>query len=297
MRNWISRTAVVAWIGVMTVVVGSIQVRGREPGDAPWRGIGRIALSSDGNEHDHDDWAATPLSLALLASRGLQDRLVLYTYSDHVWGSDHDKPGARDQMTESAVEGGKRFGFTRTRFVEAVADPEAAYAAMAEAIDRSTADDPLIIVAAGPMQVVGEGLNRARKDRRGFVTVISHSSWNDNHAALPYRWEKHDGWTWSKMKSAFGGDGVRFVRIADQNGGRDYEGLMAPRAAFDWLKTSPARERSDTTAGAWDWLHGRLLSCVKKGEIDASDAGMIVYLLTGKEKTSPDDARILMEGP
>ncbi len=51
-----------------------------------WQGEGRIAISSDGNEHDDDDWAATPMSLALIASQGLQDKLVLYTYSDHIWG-------------------------------------------------------------------------------------------------------------------------------------------------------------------------------------------------------------------
>jgi len=35
-----------------------------------WQGKGRIAISADGNEHDHDDWAATPLTLALLAASG-----------------------------------------------------------------------------------------------------------------------------------------------------------------------------------------------------------------------------------
>jgi hypothetical protein len=293
MKYWNGLSVGFGFVFLASSVVG---FAGQPSGTAPWQGNGRIALSSDGNEHDHDDWAATPLALALLASRGLQDRLVLYTYSDHVWGSDHDKPGARAQMTTGAVEGGRRFGFTRTKFIEAVAGPEAAYDAMAAEVDRSSADDPLIIVAAGPMQVVGEALNRSKTDRRRFVTVISHSSWNDNHSASPSRWERHQGWTWGKMKIAFAGDGVRFLHISDQNGARDYEGLMAPRAAFDWLKTSPKRDQSAETAANWDWLHERLLTCVKKGEIDASDAGMIVFLLTGNEKTSAEDARALMEG-
>ena len=33
-----------------------------------WQGKGRIAISRDGYEHDDDDWAATPLSLALIAA-------------------------------------------------------------------------------------------------------------------------------------------------------------------------------------------------------------------------------------
>jgi hypothetical protein len=69
---------------------------------------GRIVISSDGNEHDEDDWAATPMSLALLASQGLQDQLVAYTFSDHTWGSNKEKKGADGQMRESAFHRSKQ---------------------------------------------------------------------------------------------------------------------------------------------------------------------------------------------
>ncbi|MBC7826416.1 MAG: hypothetical protein H7122_01620 [Chitinophagaceae bacterium] len=58
-----------------------------------WQNKGRIVISSDGNEHDHDDWGAKPLSLAIIAAKGLQDRLSTYIYSDHIWGSNHEHPG------------------------------------------------------------------------------------------------------------------------------------------------------------------------------------------------------------
>ena len=64
---------------------------------------GRIVISSDGNEHDHDDWAATPLSLALLAARNLQDSLTVYTFSDHIWGSNHEKSDGKKQMLISLI--------------------------------------------------------------------------------------------------------------------------------------------------------------------------------------------------
>lgn len=263
----------------------------------PWQGRGRIAISADGNEHDHDDWAATPLSLALLAARGLQDRLALYTYSDHVWGSNRGFEEARDQMRIGALEGAKQFGFDSSRFVEAVADPEAAYAAMARVINASTADDPLIIVAAGPMQVVGEGLKRADPAQRNFVTLISHGRWNDVHADTPGPNEQHEGWTWDELKAAFEPDGVTFRHIRDQNGGDGYEGLRAPITRFGWLKSSPARDRPPYQPGSWDWLYQRQQTCIKEGEFDPSDAGMIVFLLTGKEKTDPEDARRILENP
>ena len=56
-----------------------------------WQGKGRIAYSCDGNEHDDDDWGATPMSLALMAARGLQDKVTLFVYSDHIWGSNNEK--------------------------------------------------------------------------------------------------------------------------------------------------------------------------------------------------------------
>lgn len=275
-----------------------------------WKGKGRIAISSDGNEHDHDDWAATPMSLALLASQGLQDKLAIYTYSDHVWGS--NKSNKRkiqnmnhyEHMNKSALEGKKYFGFDKTRFICAVDNPEKAYNSMRDEINKSSKENPLYIVAAGPMQVVGEAINRADKSKRRFVTVLSHSGWNDKHSDKPGKWEKpqHTGWTWDDMKAAFSdskGGKVRFVHIKDQNGGRDYLGLNCDKKLFDWVKTSPARNNPLYKKGSWDFLYNRLESCLKKKgkNFDPSDAGMILFMLTGVEKTNPEMAKFMMENP
>ncbi len=42
---------------------------------------GRIAYSSDGNHNDPDDWAASPVTLAILAEAGLKDRLVHFDFN------------------------------------------------------------------------------------------------------------------------------------------------------------------------------------------------------------------------
>lgn len=273
-----------------------------------WQGKGRIAISSDGNEHDHDDWAATPLSLALLSAAGLQDKLVIYTYSDHIWGSNQDKEtspsglNAYEHMRESAVNGGKWFGFGKTRFICAVDNAEVAYRALKDEINRSTAADPLIIIAAGPMQVAGEAISRADISKRRFVTIVSHSNWNNNHSDKPENewWDKHTGWTFREITDSFSGSEggrLRCIQIADQNGGTDYEGLHAPIKDFDWIKTSPARNNPIYKPGSWDWLYSRIQTCVKTDSTtyDASDAGMIIYLLTGIEKTDPSMAKKIME--
>lgn len=274
-----------------------------------WQGKGRIAISSDGNEHDHDDWAATPLTLALLASQGLQDKLVLYTYSDHIWGSNSAHRtsasglNAYQHMRESALEGQRRFGFHKTKFICAVDDAEIAYNAMRDMINLSSKKNPLIIVAAGPMQVVGEAINRSDINKRKFITVLSHSTWNNVHSDAPGKSEpRHTGWTFKEMAETFGGDtggSVKFVQITDQNGGEGYDGFNAPIAKFDWIKTSEARTNPAYQPGSWDWLYTRQETCIKEkgANFDPSDAGMIVYMLTGIEKTEAFMGQKLMENP
>ncbi len=275
-----------------------------------WQGKGRIAISSDGNEHDDDDWAATPLSLAMLAARGLQDKVVLYTYSDHIWGSNQSCPNnhgmsAYEHMRESALGGAREFGFDNTKFICAVDNAEVAYNAMKDVINASSASDPLIIIAAGPMQVVGEALNRADKDKLKYVTVLSHSWWNDNHSDHPdckserwySPWDDHEGWTWDEMEETF--KAAKFVHIKDQNGRKEFEGLQASIDQFDWIKTSPAQFHKLYKRGSWEWLYSRISTVVKEDckSFDPSDAGMVVYLLTGVEETNPAMAREIMENP
>ena len=273
-----------------------------------WQDKGRIAISSDGNEHDHDDWAATPLSLAIIAARGLQNKLTVYIYSDHIWGSNHEHPGVNgikpyDQMKESAINGGKMFRFKQTRFICAVDDPEIAYEALKNEIDKSDAENPLFIIVAGPVQVIGESISRAKKEKRKYVTVISTiNCWNDDHAAKPYPWENHTGWTMTEIKQHFsspdGGD-LKVISIQNQN-----PCLMRNWREYEWLMTGPERYNNYYRKGSWTWLFNRLCMSIKpvSGDenyyaIDASDAGKVIFLLTGIEKTSPELCYEIMRNP
>lgn len=42
---------------------------------------GHIAWSADGNHNDEDDWAASPVALAIFAASGVKDRLVHFDYN------------------------------------------------------------------------------------------------------------------------------------------------------------------------------------------------------------------------
>ena len=272
---------------------------------------GRIIISSDGNEHDEDDWAGTPFSLALLASQGLQDQLTVYTFADHIWGSNlkyppgHQKTdvGALGEMQISALEGKTQFGFSNSNFIEAVNNKNQAYNAIRDEVLAASAADPVYIVAAGPMQVVGEGIDRAFNhanytNQLNYVRLISHSSWNDKHSDKPLDFEpNHSGWTWNEISNSFSAHGLTMDHIVNQNDGPNYDGMRSDKSNFNWLNTSPYRNDPAYLPGSWDWLISRQEAAKKGNDYDPSDAGMVIYLLTGIEETNPSDAKDLMESP
>lgn len=251
-----------------------------------WQDKGRIAISSDGNEHDKDDWAATPMSLALLAAQNLQDKLAVYVYSDHHWGSNVKESDALAQMQESALKGAEHFGFDKSRFFEAATDLDASVNALVAEINKSTADDPLILIGAGPMDVIGRAIAAADQTKLTFVTTLSHSNWNNKHSDNPDSFEDHSGYTYEEIKTEFEPKGLTVVQIKDQNGGPGYDGMRADKAYFDWLK--------DTGDDDLEWLYSRQQAAIKGSEFDPSDSGMIIYMLNGIEDTDPCHAEALM---
>ncbi|MFI3280632.1 MAG: family 43 glycosylhydrolase [Rikenellaceae bacterium] len=247
-----------------------------------YKGKGRIAISSDGNMHDNDDMQATMMTIMILAKAGLQPQTTLYTYGDHIWASESDD---MQRMQVSAQECGERFGFVDTRFIPAEQSTEAAYNAMRDEILKSTASDPLFILAAGPMQVVGEALSRAAaQDLYALtnVTIISHSDWNNNHADNPLKassphsdWDepRHHGWTWEEMVEEFG-HRVNFNLISDQNGtGKNPYASHDKFSAGKWEKWEWMTQHADPNV-QWIYNNGRKNPCGP----DYSDAGLAYYL-------------------
>ncbi len=242
---------------------------------------GRIAISSDGNEHDCDDITATALSIALLATSGNASKLVYYGHSDHIWSTGlHGGPcagGNRETEMEISSLGTARLwgGFNEGVFINAKANTTAAVAALAAQINASSASDPLWIVAAGPMQVTGMALAASDPSRRQYVTVLSHSQWNNTHAKTPSTNENehsHTGfsplWVFSELGSVLG---ARLVQITDQN-----PGLQKPQSEFYWLR--------DSTDHRLKHLWDRHVVSGTNGNaqgFDCSDAGMIYWLITG----------------
>jgi hypothetical protein len=253
----------------------------------------RIVIVADGNEHDKGDWAATPLTLAVLAAKEIQDQVMVYAFSSHTWGSNKIHSGADAQMRESAFLGSRNFGFKKTKFIEAVNAPNYAIIEITSQINKSSAKNPLVILAAGPMDIIGTALGEADSTKLKHVRIISHSIWDQQHSDSPEEGETHKGWTWEKLRESYAGKGLELIALPELGEGN----FKAPLSGYSWLTNSPGKEPKSFEKGSWQWLYSRIEASKSGDEVNPSDARLILYLLTGKSNTGIQDLRDILENP
>ncbi len=220
----------------------------------------RYAYSCDGNLIDNDDWGATPFAIAMAHAFGVQKNCVHFDYNNKITRSNGDWDKRMEKFT---LEGAKRFGFPEGIFFNDLKDLKGAIANFKKVAEASSADDPLIILAAGPMEVLYRCLKEVAVDKRKFLTFVSHSTVNNKRVIPPAM--THD---WNDLKALPGG--ARFVQISDQND------LMGKSAAGKW---DPLKSMS----ADYQWLY--TTQTAKPG--DVSDAGMMWYGLTGDQRGTP----------
>ncbi len=247
----------------------------------PWvdgKFIGRIAYSADGNYNDEDDWAASAFALAMLHRFGLQDKLVHFDYncilpkSDKMWEMEHRR------SISGAID---LFNYDPDRFYDCQNDLDGAVQSIVEAVNASTADDPLYFILAGPMEVPYLGLIKADPEKRKYVYCISHNVWNDGYASKDL--VQHN-------KRNVIPTGVTWIQIKDQNG---------------HLSTGPfGRASNNSEWQPWSWLeeiNNPVLTFLRKRihattRADCSDAGMMYFLLTGDEDVTISKVENLIKG-
>jgi hypothetical protein len=230
---------------------------------------GRIAYSCDGNHNDPDDWAASPVALAIVAACGAKDRLVHFDYNCILPKTD---PEWEKKHADSVLGAAERYGFDKSVFHDCRKDPKAAVASIAKAVNDSSADNPLYFIVAGPMEVPVLGLKQSDPAKRKFVYCISHSAWNDGFAAK---------YTFTHTKRSVIELGVRWVQIRDQNALLSLSPYGRPAKpeefkAYDWMR--------DANDPKLKFLWDRLQVSTRP---DPSDAGMAYFLLTGDEQCDP----------
>jgi predicted amidohydrolase len=237
---------------------------------------GRIGYSADGNHNDPDDWAASPVALAIFAEAGLKDRLVHFDYNCIL---PETNPEWEKTHAESVLGAAKQYGYDASHFFDCRKELEKAVASLAKEIDASSAENPLYIIVAGPMEVPYLAIERSQSDKRKFIYCISHSRWNDGFAS---------NYKFTHTKRSVIESGVHWVQIRDQNRLLSLSpyGKPAAEEAFQ-----PYRWMHDSSDARLRFLWDRLLVSTRP---DPSDAGMAYFLATGDEDADPGKLRSLL---
>ncbi|MGB6150598.1 MAG: hypothetical protein WBG48_01290 [Pricia sp.] len=234
---------------------------------------GRIAFSSDGNLHDSDDWGATAFSLAMLHYAGLENRLVHYDYNNHLGKSRKSWERTMDTIVSGAC---KRFGLDASKIFDDQTQKQDAVQNFVREAEKSSAENPLWFICAGPMQVAYEMLKKVPNDKRRFIHAVSHSKWNNEH-----QHGEAMTMTWADMKADF--PEVVYHDITDQNRSNGEDDFQSHIQNWFWLRDSDRQE--------WRWLFAtddtnqvdKLENWKSDTEktFDISDAGMTYWLITG----------------
>ncbi|MDF7825920.1 hypothetical protein P4B35_17960 [Pontiellaceae bacterium B12227] len=248
------------------VVFGTAHFITAEAADSPWTSGNRIAISADGNpDADADDTGATPFSLAVLAKAGLQNNLVHYDFNNFLEYKRIEPDDNR--MWTGAMGGQARWGFDRSRFFDAAIDPAGAVAHLTAEINKSTADDPLYLIMAGPLELIFQSLEKADPVARKQVIIVSHHNYNEYFKAR--LWHRN----WNDVLALV--PDIGYLRIKDQNGwgGNGLKG--SDDADFHWL-----RDHADPNL---NWVYDRIVA----GKPDVSDGGMLTWLIgiNGNDET------------
>ena len=229
--------------------------------------LGRIAIVADGNSPDPDDLGGTAISIALLRASGLEDRLVHYSHSCDLVRDDRISEQAekeRHHLMQVACDMTARRwgGFNNLTFYDAIWQKDNTINDLCWAINASTLEDPLWIIEAGEPDIIGMALQKTPKEKHKYVKVVTHHPANDNAG---------DFYTWQQILDF----GIEEVRIPDQN-----INLKLDHEKWDWAKnhTDP-RIRLIWTIGNIAEIDN--IVNFQKGKWDCSDAGMVLYWITG----------------
>ncbi|MFK7911976.1 MAG: DUF5060 domain-containing protein [Akkermansiaceae bacterium] len=236
---------------------------------------GRLAIVADGNSPDPDDIGATAVILGILKGAGLQDRLVHLSHScdldPFTNGGSQTIDAANELRRQNKLQAlcGEGVGFfgpfpNLVDFYNCRTEQTAAVNDLRDAINASSATNPLWIIEAGEPDVIGYALQAATASKRQFVHVVSHHPANDNSG---------DFFTWQQILDF----GVTEHQIGDQNVGLQ---VLISTGLWGWAEghSNPAMV----------WILDQLKYAEADGVVgfqtnkyDCSDAGMIYWWITG----------------
>jgi hypothetical protein len=230
---------------------------------------GRIAFSSDGNYNDEDDWGAFPIAIAMLDSFGVTDKLVHVDYCNILAKND---PRFYREMSESVLGSARRYKVPPSVLFDCQKDLEGAVNNIKNAINASSAENPLYYILAGPMEVPYLGIEKSNPDKRKYVFCISHNSWNDGYTRNDQALHNHN-------KRDVIHSGINWIQCKDGNRNLAHPGGVGKKSTpqqwklYHWM--------TDSNNPRLRWIFTRLEAELRA---DISDSTMTYFLLTGDEE-------------
>ena len=261
---------------------------------------GRIAITADGDSADPDDWAATPMELALLAKSGLMDRLVHLDYNNK-YGCIYSTDSSRTEhtyayyMKASVLGAAEVFGCESNLFFDGRVESErhSAKNNLTAEVLKATRDDPLYIVVNGAYNLLYEVFEPLASDRSLYhvidhVFLIQHSTNNENATSCG------NGKNLSDLREIIDGNyELKTIKIPGQGKTLNNHHITPDEAGFEWLKSSPCLAYNyvyDQIYEVWDETD--LRDAPKRlSKSDISDSGMMMYLV--KRLTTSEDRAVL----
>ena len=241
---------------------------------------GRIAFSSDGNYNDEDDWGAFPVAAAMLDAVGVTDKLVHVDYCNILLEND---PRFGKEMAESVLGSAKRYNIPRSILFDCQKDLDGAVESIKNAINASSADNPLYYVLAGPMEVPYLGIMKSKAAKRKYVYCISHNSWNDGYTRNDQNLHNHN-------KRDVIPSGINWIQVKDGNRNLAHPGGVGKKSTPEqWRLYQWMRDSSDSRLG---WIFTRLEAELRA---DISDSTITYFLLTGDEDANLTKLKSLLD--
>jgi hypothetical protein len=236
----------------------------------------RIAITHDGNFHDKDDIGAAAMMQAILWRAEIKDSLVHFTFGNHIGAND---PVQNFDMKISSLLGAYWiYDISWDIIFDGVNELDASILHLANEINISSPSNTLTIFQAGPWEQMARAFDIADPSKHQFVTIISHSNWNDNHMHWPGHRTRDSFYEQYNTEGPFEGFiEPNYVRLFDQNG-------WAFKSSID----------------RWEWMlhHGvpthfvlwrTLSSDFAVG--DMSDAGMLFWYVTGNQTPTMQEVK------
>lgn len=241
---------------------------------------GRIAFSSDGNYNDEDDWGAFPVAIAILDVFGVVDKLVHVDYCNILARND---PRFHSQMSESVLGSTERYNIPHSILFDCQKDLGGAIESIRNAINASSAENPLYYVLAGPMEVPFRGIEKSDPDKRKYVYCISHNSWNDGYTRNDQDLHNHN-------KRDVIPSGINWIQVKDGNRNLAHPGGVGRKSTpeqwrlYHWMR--------DSRDSRLKWIFSRLEAELRA---DISDSTITYFLLTGDEDANLTKLKNLLD--